>query len=105
LNVGNQNRKTLSSALKKKHQVCNYHSIGKANTAKMPTFGYVNTSMNLADVCTKPLGATLFSSFLKLYIFQYPKFIEATKPKRITAQKKTHLLLLAVATAQCNIAI
>jgi hypothetical protein len=38
--------------------------------------------MNLADICSKPLGATLFHSFLNPYMFRRPKFIEETKPKK-----------------------
>jgi hypothetical protein len=58
-----------SSALKKKHQACNYHRVREAIAAKILIFGYIDTSTNLADVCTKPLGATLFHGLLKQYMF------------------------------------
>ena len=93
-----------SSALKKKHQACNYHRIREAIAARILTFGYIDTGMNLADVCTKPLGATLFHSLLKPYMFRRPKFIEETKPKKEHSLEKIHIPP-AVATALCNMAI
>jgi hypothetical protein len=71
-----------SSALKKKLQACNYHRIREAASARILIFGYMDTSLNLADVCTKPVGATLFHGLLKPYMFRCPKFIEETKPKK-----------------------
>jgi hypothetical protein len=69
-----------SSALKKKHQACNYHRIREAIAAKILLFGHIETNLNLADVCTKPLNSTLYHSLLKPYMFRRPKFIEETKP-------------------------
>jgi hypothetical protein len=63
-----------SSALKKKHQACNYHRVREAIAAGFIKFGYIPTEKNLADVCTKPLGTQLFHIFLDLYILKNPKF-------------------------------
>jgi hypothetical protein len=98
------NTTLLSSALKKKHQACNYHRIREAIAAQILTFSYMNTGINLANVCTKPLRATLFHSLLKPYMFHRPKFIEETKLKKEHRLEKFHIPP-AVVTALCNIAI
>jgi hypothetical protein len=58
-----------SFALKKQHQACNYHRICKATAAQILTLGYMDTGLNLVDVCTKLLGAILFH-LLKPCMFQ-----------------------------------
>ena len=62
-----------SSALKKKHQACNYHRVREAIAGGFIKFGYIPSEMNLADVCTKPLGNQLFHGLLKEYMFRQPK--------------------------------
>ena len=64
-----------SSALKKKHQLCNYNQVREAIAARFVLFGYIKTTLNLADVCTKPLGGPLFHSLMKLYMFRCPQHI------------------------------
>ena len=65
-----------SSSLKKKHQACNYHRIREAIAAGIFKFGYIDTSLNLADVCTKPLGSESFHLLLKDYMFRRPASID-----------------------------
>ena len=61
-----------SSSLKKKHQACNYHRVREAIAAEIFKFGYVESNVNLADVCTKPLGSESFHTLLKDYMFRRP---------------------------------
>ena len=63
------NTTSPSSTLKKKHQACNYHRVREAIAAGFICFGYITTHVNLADVCTKPLGSEAFHSLLKEYMF------------------------------------
>ena len=59
-----------SSALKKKHQACNYHRVREAIAAGYVRFGYIATNRNLADICTKPLAGPLFHSLQENYMFR-----------------------------------
>ena len=61
-----------SSSLKKKHQACNYHRVREAIAAEILKFGYVESNVNLADICTKPLGSESFHTLLKDYMFRRP---------------------------------
>ena len=61
------------SALKKKHHACNYHRVREAVAAGIIHFGYIDTSINLADICTKPLAKPSFHNLLKDYMFCTPK--------------------------------
>jgi hypothetical protein len=45
-----------SSALKKKHQACNYHRVREAIAGRILNFGHIDTGDNLADICTRPLN-------------------------------------------------
>ena len=67
-----------SSALKKKHQLCNYNKVREAIAAGFVLFGYIKTSLNVSDVMTKPLGGPLFHSLMKLYMFRRPQHIVET---------------------------
>ena len=58
-----------SSALKKKHQACNYHRVCEAIAGKYIKFGYIPSNENLADVCTKPLNSIIHHKLLSKYIF------------------------------------
>ncbi len=62
-----------SLALKKKHQACNYHRVREAVAAGFIKFGYIESSINLADICTKPLDKGSFKALLKDYMFRNPK--------------------------------
>ena len=70
-----------SSTLKKKHQACNYHRVREAIAAGFIRFGYITTHVNLADVCTKPLGSEAFHSLLKEYMFRRPCSIDLIPSK------------------------
>jgi hypothetical protein len=61
-----------SSALKKKHQACNYHRVREAIAAGYIIFGYIPTTSNLADICTKPLGTMQFHALIEDYMFRRP---------------------------------
>jgi len=52
-----------SSALKKKHQACNYHRVCEAIAA-----GYIS----LVTICTKPLGTMQFHALIVQYMFRRP---------------------------------
>ena len=65
-----------SSSLKKKHQACNYHRIREAIAAGIFKFGYIESTINLADVCTKPLGSESVHLLLKDYMFRRPVNID-----------------------------
>lgn len=49
-----------SSALKKKHQACNYHKVRESFAAGFIRFAHIRSEENLADVLTKPLAHVLF---------------------------------------------
>ena len=70
-----------SSSLKKKHQACNYHRVREAIAARFIKFGYIHTSLNLADICTKPLGSQAFHDLLKEYMFRRPISIDLIPSK------------------------
>ena len=59
-----------SSALKKKHQACNYHRIREAIAGGFVTYGHIDSADNMADICTKPLGTTLFHRLADQYLFR-----------------------------------
>jgi len=61
-----------SSALKKKHQACNYHCIREAIAGRIITFGHIDTNDNVADVCTKPLNGPQFHKLCEEYLFRKP---------------------------------
>ena len=79
-----------SSALKKKHQLCNYNQVREAVAAGFVLFGYIKTTLNLADVCTKLLGGPLFHSLMKLYMFRRPQHIVdvSAEPNVVTSCDK-----------------
>ena len=49
-----------SSALKKKHQACNYHKVRESIAAGFIRFAHIRSEENLADILTKPLACALF---------------------------------------------
>jgi len=61
-----------SSTLKKKHQACNYHRVREAIAAGIVEFGKIGTNDNVSDICTKPLGPTLFHNLASQYLFRKP---------------------------------
>jgi hypothetical protein len=65
-----------SSALKKKHQACNYHRICEAIAKGIIDFGKVNTNDNVADICTKPLQGPQFYKLCDEYLFRKPDLLK-----------------------------
>ena len=59
-----------SSALKKKHQACNYHRVQEAIASGYILFGHIDTKSNLADICTKPLHGPEHHRLLEDYMFR-----------------------------------
>jgi len=65
-----------SSALKKKHQACNYHRVREAIAGKFILFGHCDSEDNVADICTKPLGRNAFHRLTNQYLFRIPKTLQ-----------------------------
>jgi len=61
-----------SSALKKKHQACNYHRIREAIAGRIVDFGHIDTQDNVADILTKPLPGPQFGKLAGEYLFRQP---------------------------------
>ena len=61
-----------SSALKKKHQMIAYHQICEAVAARIIRFCHIDSSINIADVLTKPLANPTFHHLLKPMLFRNP---------------------------------
>ena len=68
-----------SSSLKKKHQACNYHRVREAIAAGFVKFGHIDSSENVADICTKPLGGPEFSRLIGKYLFRVPDCLDVVK--------------------------
>ena len=65
-----------SSALKKKHQACNYHKIRESIAAGFINFAHIRSENNMADLLTKPLGRVIFERLTSQYLFRKPKTVE-----------------------------
>ena len=59
-----------SSTLKKKHNSVAFHRIREAVAARIITFWYIATALNLADLLTKILGASKHRGFSKRLLFR-----------------------------------
>src|SRR5687767_14268825 len=59
-----------SSALKKKHQACNYHKVRESIAAGFIRYGYIRSEENVADLLTKPLIQTVFERLCVKYVFR-----------------------------------
>ena len=71
-----------SSALKKKHQACNYHKVRKSIAAGFIKFAHISSIDNIADVLTKPLSCAVFEKLTSEYLFRKPKTVtEQTSDK------------------------
>ena len=70
-----------SSALKKKHQACNYHKIRESIAAGFINYGHIPSSDNLADITTKPLGRIAFERLTSQYLFRRINFEDAQDEK------------------------
>ena len=67
------NTRLPSSNLKKKCQAVNYHRIREAIAAGFTKFGHIDTKLNVADICTKPLPGTDFHLHTGRYLFRRSK--------------------------------
>ena len=59
-----------SSALKKKHQACNYHKVRESIAAGFIKYGHIKSENNVADILTKPLGRVAFERLCNKYLFR-----------------------------------
>ncbi len=70
-----------SSSIKKKHLSCAYHKVREAIAGSYVKFGHIESSQNLADVNTKPLGSQDYHMLLSPYLFRIPKDLMRSKEK------------------------
>ena len=68
-----------SSSIKKKHLACNYHRVREAIAGGFLTFGHIDTKLNLADMCTKPLSVGILQPLLNRCLFRKPKTLIKAK--------------------------
>ena len=68
-----------SSALKKKHLSCSFHHIREIIASGIVRYGHVESTENVADLFTKPLGPTALFRLLKKYLFRTPKVLKIIK--------------------------
>ena len=61
----------------KKHLACNYHRVREAIAGGFITFGHIDTKLNIADMCTKPLSVTTLQTLLDMCLFRKPKTLQA----------------------------
>src|SRR5687767_181619 len=59
-----------SSALKKKHQACNYHKVRESIAAGFIRYGHIRSEENVADLLTKPLVRAVFERLCAKYVFR-----------------------------------
>lgn len=59
-----------SSALKKKHQACNYHKVRESITAGFIKFAHIRSENNLADILTKPLPRMIYERLTSECLFR-----------------------------------
>ena len=59
-----------SSALKKKHQACNYHKVRESIAAGFIEYAHIRSEDNMADILTKPLPRTAFDRIGEEYLFR-----------------------------------
>ena len=61
-----------NSVLKKKHAACNYHRVREAIASGAVAFAHIPSTMNYADVLTKPLGGIAFQELVRPILFRSP---------------------------------
>ncbi|HEY9297802.1 MAG TPA: reverse transcriptase domain-containing protein, partial [Phormidium sp.] len=64
-----------SSAIKKKHQSCNYHKVRESIAAKFIKFQHIKSEDNMADLLTKPLPRLIFDKLTRQYLFRNAKTV------------------------------
>jgi hypothetical protein len=72
-----------SSALKKKHQACNYHKVRESIAAGFIRFAHIRSEENLADILTKPLARTLFQQLTTECLFRRPLTVTGRKEEKV----------------------
>ena len=72
-----------SSALKKKHQACNYHKVRESIAAGFIRFAHIRSEENLADILTKPLAHTLFQQLTTECLFRRPLTVIGRKEEKV----------------------
>src|SRR5687768_9953231 len=70
-----------SSALKKKHQACNYHKIRKSIAAGFIRYGHIRSEDNVADLLTKPFVRFVFERLCSIYLFRKAKTAQGSVDK------------------------
>ena len=71
-----------SSALKKKHQACNYHMIRESIAAGFIRYGHIRSEENVADLLTKPLVRSVFERLCSKYLFRKAKTTQGSVDKK-----------------------
>jgi len=71
-----------SSALKKKHQSCNYHKIRESIAAGFIRYGHIRSEENMADLLTKPLVRPVFERLCSEYLFRKAKTTQGSDDKK-----------------------
>ena len=59
-----------SSALKKKHQACNYHKVRESIAAGFIRYGYIRSKGNVSDLLTEPLVRSILERLCSKYLFR-----------------------------------
>src|SRR5687767_10486392 len=59
-----------SSALKKKHQACNYHKVRESIAAGFMQYGHIRHEENMANLLTEPLVRNVFERLCSKYLFR-----------------------------------
>ena len=70
-----------SSALKRKHQACNYHKIRESIAAGFIRYGHIRSNENVADLLTKPLVRSVFERLCSQYLFRKAKTTQGSVDK------------------------
>ncbi len=65
-----------SSALKKKHQACNYHKVRESIAAGFIRYGHIRSEEIVDDLLTKSLGCKLFEYLAEKYLFRRAKTVK-----------------------------
>ena len=68
-----------SSALKKKHQACNYHKVRESIAAGFIKFAHIRSEENVADLLTKPLPRIIFERLTSECLFRRAQTVTGQK--------------------------
>ena len=69
-----------SSALKKKHQACNYHKVRESIAAGFIKFAHIKSENNMADLLTKPLPCIIYERLTVGCLFRKAKTVTGHAP-------------------------